>query len=156
MVLVTLGTQNKPFSRLLEMVEQQIALGALTGRVVAQTGHTPWASQHMEVVPFVSATEMSRLLADARLVISHGGAGTLIAAVAAGKIVIAVPRLAAHGEHVNDHQRELVAHFAAAGYLIDGSDGDLASSLVRATTFEPARYDASGGGVVRAIAEFIG
>lgn len=156
MILVTLGTQNKPFARLLAMVEEQIAAGAINEPVTAQVGHTPWASERMEVVPFLSAAEMARRLADARLVISHAGAGTLIAAIAAGKTVIAVPRLAAQGEHVNDHQRELVEHFADAGYLIDGSDGDLAACLERAADFEPARYDASGGGVVRAIAEFIG
>ena len=45
------------------------------------------------------------------LVITHGGTGAIITAVKAGKKVIAVPRLAQYGEHVDDHQLQLLKQF---------------------------------------------
>lgn len=41
------------------------------------------------------------------MLITHGGAGTMVNAVKRGKRVIVVPRLARYGEHVDDHQLEL-------------------------------------------------
>ena len=43
--------------------------------------------------------------------ITHGGTGVIIGAVKKGKKVIAVPRLAKYGEHVDDHQLQLLHQF---------------------------------------------
>ena len=40
MILVTLGTNDKKFTRLLDAVEQAIHEGAITGKVVVQAGFT--------------------------------------------------------------------------------------------------------------------
>ena len=47
----------------------------------------------------------------ADIVITHGGTGAIIGAVKKGKKVIAVPRLAKYGEHVDDHQLQLIEQF---------------------------------------------
>ena len=47
----------------------------------------------------------------ANIVITHGGTGAIIGAVKKGKKVIAVPRLAKYGEHVDDHQLQLIKKF---------------------------------------------
>ena len=47
----------------------------------------------------------------ANIVITHGGTGAIIGAVKKGKKVIAVPRLAKYGEHVDDHQLQLIKQF---------------------------------------------
>jgi UDP-N-acetylglucosamine transferase subunit ALG13 len=43
------------------------------------------------------------------ILITHGGAGTMVDGVKLRKKVVAVPRLARYGEHVDDHQLELTA-----------------------------------------------
>ena len=43
--------------------------------------------------------------------ITHGGTGAIIGAVKKGKKVIAVPRRAKYGEHVDDHQLQLIKQF---------------------------------------------
>lgn len=45
------------------------------------------------------------------IVVTHGGTGAIIGAVKKGKKVIAVPRLARFGEHVDDHQLQLIEQF---------------------------------------------
>ena len=50
-------------------------------------------------------------------VITHGGTGVIITAVKKGKKVIAVPRLAKYGEHVDDHQIQLLKQFDELGII---------------------------------------
>ena len=45
------------------------------------------------------------------IVITHGGTGVIIGAVKKNKKVIAVPRLKEYGEHVDDHQLQLLHQF---------------------------------------------
>ena len=48
MIFVTLGTRDKPFSRLLEAVEKQIENGNIKEEVVAQIGQTKYESKYMQ------------------------------------------------------------------------------------------------------------
>ena len=45
------------------------------------------------------------------VLITHGGTGTIVDAVKRGKKAIVVPRLARYGEHVDDHQLQLLERF---------------------------------------------
>ena len=45
-------------------------------------------------------------MANADIIITHGGPATFMGAIAKGKKPIVVPRLEKFGEHVNDHQIE--------------------------------------------------
>ena len=51
------------------------------------------------------------------VVVTHGGTGAIIGAVKDNKKVIAVPRLAKYGEHVDDHQIEIVRQFGDMGLI---------------------------------------
>ena len=57
------------------------------------------------------------------------------------KKVIAVARLKRYGEHVNDHQKQIVENFADKGYIIplDNVD-DLDKALDEVEKFEPKKY----------------
>ena len=46
MTFVTLGTQNFPFDRLLELVDRLIGDGILHGEVFAQSGCSTYAPKH--------------------------------------------------------------------------------------------------------------
>jgi UDP-N-acetylglucosamine transferase subunit ALG13 len=62
--------------------------------------------------------EFSRCITEADLVILHGGAGSVIHAIHAGKIPVVMPRLAKYGEHVDDHQVEFARALAREGKII--------------------------------------
>jgi len=63
-------------------------------------------------------------------VITHGGTGAIIGAVKKGKKVVAIPRLSKYGEHVDDHQLQIVNQFSNMNLIIKCMDvRDLKQSL---------------------------
>lgn len=60
-------------------------------------------------VPSIARAELLARLDAADAIVTHAGSGTVRDALALGHVPIVVPRRAAHGEHINDHQLELTA-----------------------------------------------
>jgi UDP-N-acetylglucosamine transferase subunit ALG13 len=100
MIFVSVGTNEARFDRLLEAVE---GLGS-GEEVVVQHGPSPVRPANATCVPFLSFEEMTEHLARARVAVLHAGVGSVLAALASGSRPIVVPRLARHGEAVDDHQ----------------------------------------------------
>ena len=50
MILVTLGTQDKTFIRLLEKIDDLIEKGLIKDQVVVQSGYTKYHSSNMEIL----------------------------------------------------------------------------------------------------------
>lgn len=117
MVFVTMGSQKFQFNRLLEAVDGLSAEGAISGRVFAQTGACTYEPTHIGHASFLDRDQFRARMAASDVVITHGGTGAIIGAVKAGKKVVAVPRLAKFGEHVDDHQVEIVRQFAQMGLI---------------------------------------
>lgn len=117
MIFVTVGSQKFQFNRLLMAVDNLVASGLAEDGAFAQTGACDYAPVYMEHEAFLDR-ERFRVCMDAcDVVITHGGTGAIISAVKNGKKVIAVPRLARYGEHVDDHQIEIVRQFANMGII---------------------------------------
>ena len=55
---------------------------------------------------------------DARVVVCHGGPGTIMLAATLGKMPIVMPRSSALGEHVDDHQVAFCKRIAADGAIL--------------------------------------
>ena len=49
MILITLGTQDKQFTRLLNVVQNEIDKGNIKDKVIVQAGHTKFESNDMEI-----------------------------------------------------------------------------------------------------------
>lgn len=107
MIFVTVGSQKFPFDRLLQKVDQLVRDRVIQEEVFIQTGSSRYVPccRHQA---FCSQDLFADLMRSCRVLITHGGAGTMVDAVKQGKPVIAVPRLARYAEHVDDHQLELV------------------------------------------------
>jgi UDP-N-acetylglucosamine transferase subunit ALG13 len=69
-------------------------------------------------MPFLTRDDFMRRILDAELVIVHAGAGTMLQAIRAAKVPVAMPRLSRFGEHVDDHQTELAAFLAASRRIV--------------------------------------
>jgi UDP-N-acetylglucosamine transferase subunit ALG13 len=133
-VFVTVGNATQGFRRLLDAVESLARKGAFGAeRVLVQSGHTAdFRPERCESVPFLGADDFDRALADAELIVSHGGT-TMMTIARLGKVPVAMPRRHKYGEHVNDHQVQLVEALAAEGLVIPASEaGDLEAALERA------------------------
>lgn len=141
MILVTLGTQDKTFVRLLDEIDKLINKGIIQDKVIVQAGFTKYSSDNMEIFDLIPQDEFNNLMSKADLVITHGGVGNIISALEKNKKVIAVPRLAKYKEHINDHQTQIIAKFSALGYIIGLQDVDeLDMALKKVKKFKPQKF----------------
>ena len=156
MILVMLGTQNNSFHRLLEEIDKLINDGLIKEDVVVQAGYTKYESTNMKIFDFISSDELDKLEQQADCIITHGGVGSIISSIEKDKKVIAVPRLHEYGEHVNNHQKEIVKDFNDKGYIIGIEKvEDLENAIIKSKTFEPVKYKHSNEKMLKIIQEFI-
>lgn len=140
LILVTLGTQFEPFDRLLKELDKQ----DLNEEIIVQAGHTKFESNKMRILDFIPYEEMNDLVDKARIIITHGGTGSIVEPLKKGKVIIGCARLEKYGEHVDDHQTELVSIFSDEGYILELKDGEnLSGVLKQAETFVPRKYESN-------------
>ena len=117
MIFITLGSQKFQFNRLLKAVDNLIENGIIKDSVFAQIGYSDYCPLHYKYVRFLDRENYLKMEMDSEIVLTHGGTGAIIGAVKNGKKVIAVPRLAKYGEHVDDHQTQLLLEFEQMGII---------------------------------------
>lgn len=156
MILVTLGTQDKPFRRLLEEIEKEIDNGDIKDKVVVQAGCTKYNTDKMEIFDLIPIEEFDKLMKKCDLLITHGGVGSIITGLKNNKKVIAVPRLAKYGEHINDHQTQIIDKFNEAGNIIGIKDVDeLATALKKVKDFKPNKYVSNTNKMIELVEKLI-
>ncbi len=156
MIYVTLGTQDKPFCRLLASIEEQIDKGNIKDEVIVQAGYTKYHTEKMKVFDLVDRDEFVRLMNECDILITHGGVGSILTGLKNHKKVIACPRLYKYGEHMNDHQMQIVSIFAKEGYLLEyQEDDDLGEVLEKLKNFTPKPFSSNTDNFVTIIEEFI-
>ena len=117
MVFVTLGSQKFQFNRLLKEIDLLIEKGIIKEKVFAQIGASDYKPEHFDYKDFITQDEFKDYMKDASYVITHAGTGAIITALKSDKNVIAVPRLAQYGEHVDDHQIQLIDEFKELNFI---------------------------------------
>ncbi len=108
MIFVTVGTHEQQFDRLVRAVDELRADETIRESVFVQTGYCTFEPNHCEHSKFVPFKRMKEMMAQADVVITHGGPSSFIEAMAAGKVPVVVPRRSDLAEHVNDHQADFV------------------------------------------------
>ncbi len=158
MIFVMLGTQNNPFQRLLEEIDRLMDKNVITEEVVVQAGYTQYQpkSEKMKIIDFMPREELDTFEQKANFIITHGGVGSIITSLEKGKKVIAVPRLHEYGEHVNNHQTEIVEKFNKSGNIIGiQCVEELAKAIKQVKNFKPKPYIENNHKMLKLIEEFI-
>ena len=156
MIVVLLGTQNNSFYRLLEEIEKNIKDGTIKEEVIVQAGYTKFQSDKMRIIDLISKEQLEQFQDEADLIITHVGVGSIISSIEKGKKVIAVPRMHEYGEHVNNHQIEIVKDFNDKGYIIGIEKvEDLKQAIIKAKKFEPNKYQPNNEKMLKIIENFI-
>mgnify|MGYP004537269415 FL=1 len=156
MILVLLGTQNNSFHRLLEEVEKNIEDKTIKEEVIVQAGYTKYESNKMKIMDLMSKEQLSKFQDEASLIITHGGVGSIVSSIEKSKKVIAVPRKHEYGEHVNNHQIQIVKDFNDKGYIIGIENvEDLKGAIIKSKIFEPVKYQPNNQKMLKIIENFI-
>lgn len=157
MIFITLGSQKFQFNRLLRAVDEQVADGKINDSVFAQIGYSDYKPKNYEFKDFLDREEFANEISKADIVVTHGGTGAIIGAVKKGKKVIAVPRRAEYGEHVDDHQLQLVKQFRELDLILECDDCNKifeAVETVRQTNYKS--YQSNTKRIIESIEKFIG
>lgn len=158
MILVTLGTQDKQFFRILKDLDKAIDAGIIKDKVIVQAGYnaTRYETKNMEMFDLIDREKFSELVRECDILITHGGEGSILNGVKAGKKIIACPRLAKYGEHLNDHQLQIVSEFSNLGYILPYNDGDdLGEVIEKLKTFKPKKFVSNTENFIKLIKDYI-
>lgn len=156
MILVTLGTQDKSFKRLLDEIENELEKGDIKEQVIVQAGFTKYDSKHMLIFDLIPMDEFDKLVSECRILITHAGVGSILTGLKNNKKVIAVPRLAKYNEHTNDHQLDITNEFYKRGYLLKVDNmNELGDILKNIDKFEPKKYVSNTKNMVKLIEDYI-
>ncbi len=156
MIFVTLGTQDKEFSRLLEAIDREIEKGNIKEKVIVQAGCTKYESKNMEIFDLIPTNEFDKYIKKADLIITHGGVGSILTAIKNNKKVIAAARLSKYKEHTNDHQKQIVKEFADMGYILELRDFNKLGKLIeKSKSFSPKKYVSNTSNMVKLVSDYI-
>lgn len=156
MILVTLGTQDKTFPRLLDAIQRQIDKGNIKDKVIVQAGSTKYESNDMEIFDLIDRDKYAKLIEDCDLLITHGGVGSIITGLKNNKKIIAAPRLEKYKEHTNDHQMQIIEKFSDSGFILPLYDFDkLDQVLKEIDKFKPKKYKSNTENMIRLIENYI-
>jgi len=107
MIFATTGTHDQPMDRLLEWLDEWAAESG--EEVVVQVMRTDMVPQKVKRVSCVEPQRWRTLVRQARVVVTHAGPASIFEVQELGKTPVVVPRSAALGEHVDDHQERYAA-----------------------------------------------
>jgi UDP-N-acetylglucosamine transferase subunit ALG13 len=157
MFFVTVGNATQGFRRLLDAVGRLAAEGFFEAEsIVIQSGHNPdFSSPHCQVIPFISMDEFDDCMERASLIICHGGC-TQLHAIRLGKTPVVMPRRQKYGEHVNDHQVQLVQALALEKKIVPAYEpADLAAAISEARRLNEFRLPLASSPMLSLVAQAI-
>jgi UDP-N-acetylglucosamine transferase subunit ALG13 len=125
MILVTVGTEQYAFNRLMTWISILINYGLIQEEVIVQYGTCTQLPPGVTVYKTIKGDKFAELINQARLIISHCGEGSILQLEETNKPYILVPRSSRFKEHVDDHQVELAIALAQVGAMVAWSPGDL-------------------------------
>ena len=146
MIFVSLGTQDKPFNRIIDYIlklkEEIKELEDI--EIVFQIGQTKLSEEeknkieklnektnekkvsekiknkekkNITVFNMLKPEEMKKYIINSSIVITHAGVGTIMECIEHNKDIIVLPRKEENGEHVNNHQEEIAFEMEKKGLL---------------------------------------
>lgn len=151
MIFITLGSQKFQFNRLLKAVDE-LKIGE---EVFAQIGYSDYKPKNYNYKEFLDRDEFYSVMDKADIVITHGGTGAIIGAVKKGKKVIAVPRLKQFGEHVDDHQIQLIEEFKNLDLIYSCEDMNLEKAIQTVKKTQYKSYHSNTKKIIESLENFI-
>lgn len=143
MILVTVGMHTDGFPRLVQEMDRIAA--QVDEEVVMQIGATRNEPRAARWFTFTTQEQMEALCEQARVIVSHAGAGSILTALRYRRRLIVVPRRRHYGEVIDDHQLELAEALSSVGALLVANDiCELGAKLEEAAHFTP-RVSRSNG-----------
>lgn len=140
MILVTVGTHDKGFERLVRAMD--LLAAELDELVVIQYGSSRYIPRHAQCFQWCTSQEMEEWIHQARVIVCHAAAGTILTGLLASKPLVVVPRRTEFGEVVDNHQLQLSSALDNSGravQVIDPSPNTLSAAMLKVVSLPSAK-----------------
>jgi len=117
-IFVTVGTHEQSFDRLVRKVDEMKKNGIIKEDVFIQIGYSKYIPQYCKYAKIISYVKIMEKIQEAKIVITHGGPGSIMPVLYKGKIPIVVPRQKKYDEHIDDHQVFFTRKFEEKGKIL--------------------------------------
>lgn len=156
MIFVTLGSQKFQFNRLLMELDKLVEEKKISNDIFAQIGYSDYKPKNYEFKEFLDREQFAEIMERCEIVITHGGTGAIVGAVKREKKVIAVPRLAKFGEHVDDHQLQIIDQFTDMNFIVGVKDtNEIYEALELLKTMKFKKYISNTENIINEIEKYI-
>ena len=106
MIFVTVGTHEQQFDRLIRKIDDLKKQGKIKEDVFIQLGYSNYIPEKCKWKKMIGYEEMNKYMSSARIIITHGGPGSIFQSINHDKIPVVVARNPEFSEHVDEHQME--------------------------------------------------
>lgn len=134
MMLITVGTLQLPFQRMVNVVSRIVSLYP-TINLIIQSGHTTGFNQfknRAQVKPFIPQHNLWEIMTNSEVLLTHGGEGSLLDAIEwSPHLPIVFPRDKKFGEHVDNYQQEIAQAADAKGLCIAAKTEDEIIQIIK-------------------------
>jgi UDP-N-acetylglucosamine transferase subunit ALG13 len=113
---VTTGNGVQSFSRLLDEIKR--IAPQLPQPVIVQHGKTAFSADGIQSFDLVDLPTFQKLLNDCKVLITHGGAGSVFGALKIGKKPVVVPRMKKFDEIIDNHQITFAEELQRQGKVV--------------------------------------
>ncbi|MEY9868467.1 UDP-N-acetylglucosamine transferase subunit ALG13 [Peribacillus sp. B2I2] len=157
MIFVTVGSQKFQFNRLLEEIDHLVEKKFLSAEeIYAQIGYSTYEPKFYTYKQFIDKDEFIEVMEKSSIIISHGGTGSIINGVKKGKKVIGVPRLKEYGEHVDNHQIEILEQFSKTNMIYVVSDTlEIGNAIEKVKEIEFEKYQSNTKEIIKIFDNFL-
>ena len=154
MIFISVGSHNQGFERLIKKMDE--IAGRLDEEIIIQIGYTDYKPKNSKYFDFIEDfQEIIKLNKKAKLIVCHGGAGTIFTALEHNTPVIAVPRLKKYHEHINDHQLELVNILAENKKIKAVYDIEKLESVINSSLKDSSKVFKKDDRLIKALREYV-
>lgn len=157
MIFITVGSQKFQFDRLLKEIDRLIDEKQIKSEeVFAQIGYSTYEPRFYPYKKFLNKEEFLNLIDKSEIIITHGGTGSIINGVKKEKKVIGVPRMVEHGEHVDNHQFEIIEQFKNSNLIYGVFDvSEIKAALESIGDMEFRKYESNTNNIIGILEDFL-
>ncbi|HFK1497453.1 TPA: PssE/Cps14G family polysaccharide biosynthesis glycosyltransferase [Bacillus paranthracis] len=157
MILITVGSQKFQFDRLLKEIDHLVEEKKIqSDEVFAQIGYSTYEPRLYSYKKFLNKEEFLDLMEKSEIIITHGGTGSIINGVKKEKKVIGIPRMVEHGEHVDNHQFEIIEQFTNSKLIYGISDvNEIENALELVKNMEFRKYESNTNNIIGILETFL-
>jgi UDP-N-acetylglucosamine transferase subunit ALG13 len=125
------------FERLVREMDK--VAGRIDEEVIMQIGGTKYIPLKAKHFGFGTEDQVKLLCQKARIVVTHGGVGTILNVLQEGATVVVVPRLEKYDEAIDDHQLVFVQELEKKGRITAVYDVESLEQVLRKVDVKPAQ-----------------